>query len=333
MTKHIQLLQDFQEPMELKPAHKLTSSHLQQNHFDKMKVGTAKGVICRDVSCGLKLASDDMEDDTILTTAWFIEIASKWFNIMTSRNHVLALSLCKPEKHDETITFLRDVIHIFKNLQFMGRGKNKNKPVWKPIQTGVILSTTSMIHIQDLFLKQKNYKFLMTGRFTQDCLENLFSLVRAKQPIPTALQFKDNLKLISVSQYLKCKANSSYDVDDRDNLLSVLTPEKKSQDTPVTITLPTDWDKNTDSSTLSNAEQNCLYRIAGYIVDRVEQNDNVCSSCIESFGSRQRCDASYAKLLFLQGIQTRLFVFLQPCSFWLFPGYGACVQASGTVFD
>ena len=43
----------------------------------------------------------------------------------------------------------------------------------------------------------------MTSRFTQDCLENLFSLVRAKQVVPTALQFKNNLKLICVAQFLK----------------------------------------------------------------------------------------------------------------------------------
>ena len=69
---------------------------------------------------------------------------------------------------------------------------------WKTIQSGVLLSTTSVIYLQNKFLLEKKIDFLMTSLFTQDCLENLFSLVRAKQVIPTALQFKSNLKLICV---------------------------------------------------------------------------------------------------------------------------------------
>ena len=73
--------------------------------------------------------------------------------------------------------------------------------MWKPIQFGVILSTTSFINLQNKFLLEKKFDFLMTSRFTQDCLENLFSLVCAKQVVPTALQFKNNLKLICVARF------------------------------------------------------------------------------------------------------------------------------------
>ena len=51
------------------------------------------------------------------------------------------------------------------------------KPDWKPVQTGVILSSASILGLAEDLLQPTN--FLLTSRFTQDCLENLFSCVRA----------------------------------------------------------------------------------------------------------------------------------------------------------
>ena len=56
--------------------------------------------------------------------------------------------------------------------------------------------------------------YVLTARFNTDLVENLFSSVRAKQPIPSALQFKKNLKIITISKYMKSVNNSSYNQDD-----------------------------------------------------------------------------------------------------------------------
>jgi hypothetical protein len=64
-----------------------------------------------------------------------------------------------------------------------------------------------------MFLEEKGFKFLLNSRFTQDCLENVFSVLRSKQVIPNALQVKDNLKLITVGQYLQNVSKGSYDED------------------------------------------------------------------------------------------------------------------------
>lgn len=79
------------------------------------------------------------------------------------------------------------------------------------VQSGVRLSTQSVLDLQALFLLDNNYKFLLTARFTQDCLENLFSCVRSIQKVPTALQFKQNLKTICVAQYFTDVGKGSYD--------------------------------------------------------------------------------------------------------------------------
>jgi hypothetical protein len=77
------------------------------------------------------------------------------------------------------------------------------------------------MYLVHYFVIEKKYDFLFTGNLTQCCLENIFSVVRSKHPVPTALQFKQELKLLSVSQYLKSIKNSSYD-DAKVSLLSRL---------------------------------------------------------------------------------------------------------------
>ena len=63
--------------------------------------------------------------------------------------------------------------------------------------------------------------FLLTSHFTQDCLENLFSTVRSKNPIPIALGFLRSLRLITVAQFSKSSKFGSYEVDDGNIALQI----------------------------------------------------------------------------------------------------------------
>lgn len=185
---------------------------------------------------------------------------AKWFNLMTSRTPVVALSKLNPEVYESTILFLNEFINIFRNIKI---GKS-----WKPCQTGVVIATQTVLDLQDLYLNKKEYKFFLTGRLTQDCLENLFSTLRAVQPIPTALQFKDNLKLICMAQYMKTVSKSNYDEDDRCFLGNFLDNTYVSTSK---IILNPDHDDNIEiemyfkdcETELCPTEQNALYNIAG----------------------------------------------------------------------
>ena len=46
------------------------------------------------------------------------------------------------------------------------------KNLWKPIQTGVILSTSSILKLQENLFKNNYLKFLFTSRFSQNALKN-----------------------------------------------------------------------------------------------------------------------------------------------------------------
>lgn len=64
--------------------------------------------------------------------------------------------------------------------------------------------------------------FHRKARFSQYCLENLFSCVKSIQPIPNTLQFKTNLKLVNIDQYLNNSSNTNYNQDYREFLGDLL---------------------------------------------------------------------------------------------------------------
>lgn len=84
---------------------------------------------------------------------------------------------------------------------------------FKPVQCDMII-TTSIIELTQYLINDRKYQYVLIARFTQDCLENLFSSIRVKHSVPTSLQFKQNLKLIAISQYLKLPHTSCYENDD-----------------------------------------------------------------------------------------------------------------------
>lgn len=85
---------------------------------------------------------------------------------------------------------------------------------FKPVQRGVIITTKFIIELSTYLINEKAYQYILAGRLTSEC-ENIFSSVRAKQSSPNTLQFKQNLKIIAISKYLKPVGNSSYEEDDR----------------------------------------------------------------------------------------------------------------------
>jgi len=91
-ASHIKALLDEQDKMELKIAQILKKDSLEpKRHFHDMKVGTARGVISRRTATGLHVLALTKQDPSYITTAWFINHVNRWFELMTSRRHKLAL--------------------------------------------------------------------------------------------------------------------------------------------------------------------------------------------------------------------------------------------------
>ena len=140
-------------------------------------------------------------------------------------------------------------------------------------------------------------KYILTSRFTQDYIENFFSLIRYRQVLPTAMQFKNNLKLICFSQYLKIP-KGSYEVDDREFLPGFLEIFKNAKKPVNKIVLPKDWDLG--NPIMSNAELNCLYNIAGYIVSRLANSNSVCTECLNFIASKENIESDFSTFVTLK---------------------------------
>ena len=100
---------------------------------------------------------------------------------MTSRTCKLALGIKDASMYNNSISFLHEVIDIFTQIK-IGNGE------FKPVQRGIMISTTSVINVTEYLIKTRKFSFILTSRFSQDCVENLFSQIRRKNVIPNPLQ-------------------------------------------------------------------------------------------------------------------------------------------------
>jgi len=119
-AQHILDVVNYQKNLKFQLAPKLTEQDLFPNHFQKMKVSKSTNVISHNVSSTLRFLAEELHKPEYLTTAWYIEIIDKWFNLMTSRSPVMALSKLKPLVYKEAISFLNQFIDIMRKLKVGG---------------------------------------------------------------------------------------------------------------------------------------------------------------------------------------------------------------------
>nr|XP_029721568.1 uncharacterized protein LOC115262813 [Aedes albopictus] len=232
----------------------------------------------------------------------------------------MALSKVNFQVYQETLQFLES----FKKFIFsLGVGHKRH---WKPWQAAIILATNSLIRLQDMFLNQKGYTFLLTSRFTQDCVENLFSQIRIRQKKPTALQFKGFLKSVTVSQYLTEVQGSSYDQDEREWLIDFATNVKqlkqnkaneKQTQVPVINEL-TRLGNQAALDRMNSSEKNVVYHIAGMIVHKVAKHGAVCHQCIEKCLATEPYISDYSKLTITKDFTGQALVYVNEETFLFF---------------
>lgn len=152
----------------------VTKFQFNPSHFDKMNVALSVSLLNDSVAAAITYHITNNINSNInskhKTTAWFFSLMYKWFKLLTSRCHKLALSHYNTDVYKENISFLKDFIEIIQGIT-VGDGK------WKPYQSGLLLCTQTVLDLQVEYLEKSNFKYLLLGRFTQDALENLFSLI------------------------------------------------------------------------------------------------------------------------------------------------------------
>lgn len=281
----IRHLVKFQANKHMLLAPKLSASSIDPNHFDKMNVGQALNFFSKSVSAGIRyMVSHAQEPGSelsgivtsgvagqYLATAWFFEQVDHWFDLMSSRHPVMALSKSKPDKYAEAVAFLRSFAYLIKSIS-AGQGQ------WKPVQSGIILSTHSVLELAECLLPKQS--FLLTSRLTQDCLENLFSSVRYKNPNPTCREFRFALKTIMVAQFLAISTSGNYEQDDREYMAEFLdcSTVPPAIDTPDDVVLC----MLEEGFEMSKDEANSLYYLAGYTLQSCRKQKQTCEQCFNA---------------------------------------------------
>ena len=204
-----------------------------------------------------------------LTTAWFIDNLDHWFYLTTDKTS--GLSLHNKFKHKEAIDFLKDIIILVRTMKVTTQDPVP-KTSWKPIQRGVIMSTTTVLQMQEHFLKDLGYYTFLPGRLTSDAIENFFSLIRQGNSSPNTLQFTYYLKLLTISQYMNVPKSSSYNVDDSLHLIDLLDGggkrklEKSDKPSILEINGPTNAISIPE---LNDTERAIFHDMCGYFVMRM----------------------------------------------------------------
>ncbi|KAH8009812.1 hypothetical protein HPB51_019881 [Rhipicephalus microplus] len=264
---HVKKLVEEDGKSELKIAPHLNSSCVDPKHYDKMKVKFAFGLFHNDTAAGLRLLVDSGKlEKEALTTAWFISKVFRWFRLMTSRTTKLAFSHAVEASYDDAVKCLKDILDLFSKLSI---GAPKKAP-WKPVQTGLTVATLTALSVQAEMLDKYHFHFFLLSRLSQDALENLFSTLRAKNPIPRLYDFKCSLRSATLSQFLRPSKSGSY--ADDEGFLLVGLEQHQNEETTEEVQCPDDL---LDLS--SEIEQVVIY-LAGYVASKLRSTLH-CENC------------------------------------------------------
>lgn len=215
----------------------------------------------------------------VLTTAFYVENLAKWFKLVTAREIKLALSKRNPEVYKSTLQFFDS----FKS--FIRRCSVGVKKLWKPWQAAIIMATDALLRLQKFFLSN-GYDFLFLSRFTQDCVENIFSQLRIKSKTPRALHVKNNLKLLTIGQVMEEVSNTSYENSSHDWLVDFTEKLDSIKSFEPNESKTSDQDENVEEpeyqyeKKFQDSEEQAIFYIAGVILHRLKHKNTLCDQCI-----------------------------------------------------
>ncbi|KAH8033804.1 hypothetical protein HPB51_016259 [Rhipicephalus microplus] len=124
-------------------------------------------------------------------------------------------------------------------------------------------------------------------RLYEDALENIFSTIKAKSPVPRAKEFKYTLRLV-LAQFFKPSKHGCYDTDDSVHLTDFLSSRPDLRTELDDVKMPSMLEK------LEPEEQESLEYVAGYIARNVGKKYGLCDICK---GTLTETEAARAELL------------------------------------
>ena len=158
--------------MSIRMAPKLTDRHIILPPFSAMRVNLAAQTLSHSVAAGINtLCTLNYLPDDASVTAEFIETFDQLFNTLNSAS--------RKSSHKYKHAFRDNSGHIpFLNscLRFLSKVKTMENAI-VPCLIGWQISIKSLLALWEN-LQRKGFKYFLTNTLNQDCVENLFSIIR-----------------------------------------------------------------------------------------------------------------------------------------------------------
>lgn len=134
--------------------------------------------------------------------------------------------------------------------------------------------------------------------------------------MPNAVQVKNNLKSICVSQYLENASKNSYADDDRELLSGFLDSLKWTSHDYDEVVLRTEV--KAPAFNLCYSELNSLYNISWYILKSIVNTSKLCPVCLSSAGSTRPIYKKFTKLTLIKRFKKKSLYFVSEEVFYFF---------------
>lgn len=292
LWEHVRDFYEADSKLPIRMAPKVTYKHINLPPFAPLRVKLATQVMSHSVAAGIStMCSLGALPNEAQHTAQFIETMDRLFNCFNSSGlHSTAKMRYAISDRSEHKTFLLEC------LDWLSTVKSKGKRAL-PCLSGWKMAIVCLLQLWDDLHQTHGIKFLLTNRLNQDCVENLFSIIRGKgghRDNPDAVHFRAAFRQVMVDAVM-IPSKASNCQEDVDAFLLTLnsigapasnapidTIEQSNLEVPESVrsllsvcSLPMPMHEP-----LSDAECNIVAYIAGYLCRKVRSK--VCESCKET---------------------------------------------------
>lgn len=281
---HVINLFDIDSKNKYRVAPRLSKAHLETKKFSSMKVKLAAQVLSHSVAAGICLLSTLGQVSSDATfTADFIGQMDELFDSFNSTSLTHSKPMASALTHTSNhIDMWKSKIQFIKSWHFIN---SEGRYVRAACKNGWILTINAIIQLWE-FLKNQGFQFLLTKRLNQDCLENVFSLIRSKggfRANPDCCQFLSAFLTLIIFNLIKPINFSNCENDD--NLLTDVfksysfTPSMFTTSEIPTNTLSVSIPAFKDVYNVNMMERNAQIYFSGYLAKKVLDIVENCSYC------------------------------------------------------
>ncbi|KAK7457998.1 hypothetical protein BaRGS_00039119 [Batillaria attramentaria] len=289
--EHVVEFYKFDKMNPVRMAPRLRERHISLPAFSTLRVRYAAQVLSHSVAAGMSsLVQLQVLPHDALATAAFIERFDQLFNAFNSSNlkskQVMGHAMSLNSGH---IEFLQDT------LAWLETVKTKSSRAL-PCLCGWKMAIRGLLALWEDLHNNHGFKFLLTSRLNQDCVENLFSRIRGHAGgvyNPTPAAFRAILRQVMVDQIFDHSDKSNCQEDSAHFLLNMSAIRSVAEALPgdspadrspedeaylnelLMLSTPPPLAKD---PLLVKAECNVLVYIAGYVAKKLQLK--VCSACV-----------------------------------------------------